>query len=289
VLEADLRELLYSSQQQLSASKGTSPAEAVPLATELAAASTAAAETVAGKLQQAATVAEEPTAKSGAPLSLVRQKIAKRLRESLLSTAQYTLHTSANAGGLLAVRKRMKASTATAGVNINDLVVFCTVLALLEVLDLNAELVDGTLYRQADINMGFACDTERGLVVPVVHKAQELSLLGLSHRMKELASLAVSGTIAVDDLNGGTFTVTNLGSLGIESFTPVLNPPQVAVLGVDAIGLKAVRKPDGNIEFVDSIGLSLTLDHQVVDGAPGARFLNVLRAKIENVEALCTT
>ncbi|MGC8627442.1 MAG: dihydrolipoamide acetyltransferase family protein [Acidimicrobiales bacterium] len=283
VLEADLRELLYLSEQQ------PPVATSLPLGDEVRAATGATAGTPAAKLQKAATAGGEPTAKSGAPLSPVRQKIAKRLRESLSSTAQYTLHTSANAGGLLAVRKRMKASTATAGVNINDLVVFCTVLALLEVPDLNAELIDGTLYRHADINMGFACDTERGLVVPVVHKAQELSLLGLSHRMKELASQAVSGTIAVDDLNGGTFTVTNLGSLGIESFTPVLNPPQVAVLGVDAIGLKAVRKPDGNIEFVDAIGLSLTLDHQVVDGAPGARFLNVVRAKIENAEALCTT
>jgi pyruvate dehydrogenase E2 component (dihydrolipoamide acetyltransferase) len=89
-------------------------------------------------------------------------------------------------------------------------------------------------------------------------------------------------------MNGGTFTVSNLGHLGIESFTPLLNPPQVAILGVDSIQLKPVRKRDGNIEFIDSIGLSLTVDHQIVDGAPGARFLKVLRDKIENVESLCT-
>jgi pyruvate dehydrogenase E2 component (dihydrolipoamide acetyltransferase) len=226
---------------------------------------------------------------NGAPMSLVRQKIAKRLRESLTSTAQYTLHASANAAGLLAVRKQLKASPGTADVNINDLVVFCTVLALLEAPGLNAELVDGVIYQHAEVNMGFACDTDRGLVVPVVHGAHELSLLGLARRMKELAAQAVAGSISVDNLNGGTFTVTNLGSLGIESFTPVLNPPQVAVLGVDAITLKPVRKRDGNIEFIDSIGLSLTLDHQAVDGAPGARFLMVLRDKIENAETLCTT
>jgi pyruvate dehydrogenase E2 component (dihydrolipoamide acetyltransferase) len=107
--------------------------------------------------------------------------------------------------------------------------------------------------------------------------------------MKDLAAKAVGGTIALDDLTGGTFTVSNLGSLGIEFFTPVINPLQVAILGVDAIQLKPVRKPDGNIEFIDAIGLSLTIDHQVIDGAPGARFLRTLTRKIETVETLCTT
>src|SRR5664280_868500 len=104
-------------------------------------------------------------------------------------------------------------------------------------------------------------------------------------RDRELTGQAVKGAISVDDLSGATFTVSNLGGLGIESFTPVLNPPQVAILGVNAIQLKAVRK-GGMVEFIDSIGLSLTLDHQVIDGAPGARFLKVLREKIENVEQI---
>ena len=166
--------------------------------------------------------------------------------------------------------------------------VFCTVRALLEAPGINATFVDGALYRHAAVHIGFACDTDRGLVVPVVRDSQDLSLVGLARRLKELAAQAVAGSIGVDDLNGGTFTISNLGSLGVESFTPVLNPPQVAILGVNAIGLKPVRKADGNIEFIDSIGLSLTLDHQVVDGAPGARFLRALRDKIEDAEALCT-
>jgi pyruvate dehydrogenase E2 component (dihydrolipoamide acetyltransferase) len=124
-------------------------------------------------------------------------------------------------------------------------------------------------------------------MVPVVRDAHTLTAGELSIRMKELTARAVAGTIAVDDLSGGTFTVSNLGGLGIESFTPLLNPPQVAILGIDAIGLKAVRR-DGRIEFIDSIGLSITLDHQVIDGAPGARFLKVVKEKIENVESLCT-
>jgi pyruvate dehydrogenase E2 component (dihydrolipoamide acetyltransferase) len=227
---------------------------------------------------------------AGAParrISGIREKIALRMRESLASTAQYTLTASANAGGLLLVRAKIKASTGVPDININDLVTFCTIQALLEAPDLNAEFRDGTIHRHADVHIGFACDTPRGLMVPVVRNAHRLSAGELSLRMKELTAKAVQGNISVDDLSGATFTVSNLGSLGIESFTPLLNPPQVAILGVNAIQLKAVRRNAG-IEFIDSIGLSLTLDHQVIDGAPGARFLKVIREKIENVEKLCT-
>ena len=220
-------------------------------------------------------------------ISGIREKIARRMRESLTNTAQYTLTTSANAGGLLLVRAKVKASKGAADININDLVTFCTIQALLEVPDLNAEFIDGKIYRHAEVHIGFACDTPRGLMVPVVRDAHKLTAGELSLKVKELTAQAVKGAISVDDLSGATFTVSNLGGLGIESFTPLINPPQVAILGVNAIQLKPVRR-DGRIEFIDAIGLSLTLDHQVIDGAPGARFLKVVREKIENVESLCT-
>ena len=220
-------------------------------------------------------------------ISGVREKIARRLRESLAGTAQYTLHSSADARGLLMLRARIKAATSAPEININDLMTFCTVQALLEAPHLNVLFVDGTIRQGRGVHIGFACDTPRGLLVPVVHDAQTLTAAALAGRIKELSSQAVAGTISADDLSGGTFTISNLGGLGIESFTPVLNPPQVAILGVNAIQLMAVRK-GGMVEFIDSIGLSLTLDHQVIDGAPGARFLKVLREKIENVEQICT-
>jgi len=119
--------------------------------------------------------------------------------------------------------------------------------------------------------MAFACDTPRGLMVPVVRDAHTLTAGQLSVKMKELTAQAVKGTVSPDDLSGGTFTVSNLGGLGIESFTPVLNPPQVAILGVDSIQLKPVRR-EGRIEFIDAIGLSITFDHQVIDGAPARDF-----------------
>jgi pyruvate dehydrogenase E2 component (dihydrolipoamide acetyltransferase) len=222
---------------------------------------------------------------SGAPISKIREKIARRMRDSLASTAQYTLHASADAIGLLAARARFKRA-GLGDININDLVTFCTIEALLEVPSLNAEFADGRVRQHSQVNLGFACDTPRGLLVPVVKEAESLCLDELAPRMKELAAQAVAGSISPDDLAGATFTISNLGGLGIEAFTPLLNPPQVAILGVGAIRIKPVRR-NGQIEFPDSIGLSLTCDHQVIDGAPGARFLKLLAGHIENVQLLC--
>ncbi len=220
-------------------------------------------------------------------ISNLREKIARRLRESLTNTAQYTLNSSAIATGLLNLRARVKASKAAQDININHLVAFCTVKALLHAPEVNAEFIDGELRKHSKVHLGFACDTPRGLLVPVVHNAHRLSIGELARRMEELAAQAVKGSIALDDLSGGTFTISNLGSLGIESFTPLVNPPQVAILGIGVIQLKPVRRDD-RVEFVDMINLSLTLDHQIVDGAPGARSLKLIREQIENVESLCT-
>ena len=210
------------------------------------------------------------------------------MRESLATAAQYTLNSSAGAAGLLALRTRIKARGRRpdmVDVNIGDMVIFCVVKTLLEMPQLNAEFIDGELHQYSSINIGFACDTPRGLLVPVVKQCQGLSLEELSLRIKGLAQQAVEGSIAPDDLSGGTFTVSNLGSLGIESFTPILNPPQVALLGVNSIELKPARR-QGGIDFVERLGLSLTCDHQVIDGAVGARFLKILREQIENLESV---
>ena len=218
-------------------------------------------------------------------ISSVRERIARRMRESLSTTAQYTMHASAGAARLLSLRARCKASAGLRDITIGDMVLFCAVRALVKVPALNAEYIDGRICQHTEINIGFACDTERGLLVPVVKECQTLTLAALSARVHQLAEQAVQGTIAPDDLRGATFTVSNLGNLGIEFFTPILNPPQVAILGVNAIQLKAVRK-EGGIEFIDSIGLSLTCDHQAIDGAPGARFLKILAQAIEQVDSL---
>ena len=221
-------------------------------------------------------------------ISGVRERIARRMRESMAATAQYTLNTSADAAGLLSLRRKIKAAPAERGlanININDLVMFASVRALLAMPEINVEFTDGKLYQHKEVTLGFACDTPRGLLVPVVRHCEKLPLTELAAKTKQLARQAIDGQIAPDDLTGGTFTLSNLGVLGIESFTPILNSPQAALLGVNAIELKPVRK-NGAIEYVDRIGLSLTCDHQVIDGAVGARFLKVLREQLENVESI---
>jgi pyruvate dehydrogenase E2 component (dihydrolipoamide acetyltransferase) len=221
-------------------------------------------------------------------MSTVRERIAQRMRDSLTATAQYTMHASAEATGLLSLRARIKASPPNQDsvlVNINDMVVFCVIRALEAVPEVNVEFIDGKIYRHSSVHIGFACDTSKGLLVPVVHDSQKLTLPELARRIKALTQKAVDGGITPDELSGGTFTVSNLGTYGIESFSPILNPPQVAILGVNTIELKPVRR-NGAIEFIEHIGLSLTCDHQVIDGAPGARFLKTVKEQIENIEII---
>jgi pyruvate dehydrogenase E2 component (dihydrolipoamide acetyltransferase) len=222
-------------------------------------------------------------APQGLPLSPTRQTIARRTRESLAATAQYTLQTSADARGLLSARARNKTVHGTP-ITIVDLLNFCLVRALRASPGINAEFVGGRVVQHTDVHLGFACDTAKGLVAPVVRDAHTLSLAALASRARALAGQALAGTIAPSELAGATFTVSHLGGLGIEWFTPVVNPPQVAILGVGAIHLTAVRVADA-IEFIDVLPLSLTCDHQVIDGAPGARFLQALSATIRDVES----
>ncbi len=147
--------------------------------------------------------------------------------------------------------------------------------------EFNAEFIDGKVYQYEDINLAFACDTPWGLMVPVIRSAQKLSLRELSLAVEKLSNEAISGNIAPDDLTGGTITTTNIGSMGIEYFTPILNTPQVAVLGICNIDLKPVKIGEG-VQFIEHIKLCLTVDHQVIDGALAARFLRALKDNIEN-------
>jgi pyruvate dehydrogenase E2 component (dihydrolipoamide acetyltransferase) len=198
------------------------------------------------------------------------------------------MNASAVASGLLSLRARIKARQPqedSAAININDLVMFCVIRALETVPEVNVELVDGKIYQSTGIHLGFACDTPKGLLVPVIRDSQNLTLPELAQRIRDLSRKAIDGGISPDELSGGTFTVSNLGTYGVESFSPILNPPQVAILGVNTIELKPVRC-NGAVEFVEHIGLSLTCDHQVIDGAPGARFLKTVKEKIETVERI---
>ena len=222
------------------------------------------------------------------PVKGIRKVIAARMLNSLQTTAQLTLNASADARTLLAYRKRLKDSSEALGlqkVTVNDLILFAVARILPNYPDLNATFSDDTISQYRNVHLGFAVDTPRGLMVPVIRQANALSLRQIAQEAKHLASACLASTISPDEMSGGTFTVTNLGSFGIESFTPVLNPPQVSILGVGNVNLKPVEV-EGEVQFIPHIGLSLTINHQVVDGAPAAHFLQAFAQGLAQIELL---
>jgi pyruvate dehydrogenase E2 component (dihydrolipoamide acetyltransferase) len=222
------------------------------------------------------------------PLSGVRRVIAARMVESLRTTAQLTLHAHADARALQAYRRRLKEDGAAHGldrITINDMVMFAVSRALPQFPYMNAILKDGAIWQMDSVDLAFAVDTPRGLLAPVIRAAHTRTLKDLAAEAARLAEACQTGTAKPDELEGGTFTVTNLGSLGVEMFTPILNPPQVGILGVGAILPMPVDR-DGETQFIPHIGLSLTIDHQAVDGAPGARFLQALARSIAQFDLL---
>jgi len=239
-----------------------------------------------------AATARAPAGETGpvteAPVRGVRKLIAERMIASLSSTAQLTMDMSAEASRILAYRAALKASPperGLSGITINDMVMFAAVRTIHDFPEMNAHFLGDRILRFTRVHLGFAVDTPRGLIVPVIHQADALSLRELAAEARRLADAAVSGKITPEELSGGTFTVTNLGSIGVERFTPVLNPPQAAILGVCATLPRAVEA-GGEIKLVPFIGLSLTIDHQAVDGAPAARFLSALCGNIARFDLL---
>ncbi len=220
------------------------------------------------------------------PLRGVRKITAERMLASLQTSAQLTLTASADARALQAYRARLKASESTLGlsdISLNDLILFAVARTLRSFPDLNATLEDDVIRQSATVHLGFAVDTPRGLLVPVIRSADRLTLQGLARESQRLIEAA--GKLTPDDLSGGTFTVSNLGVFGVETFTPILNAPQVAILGVGKIDLKPTQG-DSEVQFIPHLHLSLTIDHRAVDGAPAARFLQALCRNIAQFDLL---
>jgi pyruvate dehydrogenase E2 component (dihydrolipoamide acetyltransferase) len=165
------------------------------------------------------------------------------------------------------------------------MILFAVSRVILNHRSLNANYLDDTMRFFNTVNLGIAVDTERGLLVPTLMHAEKLSLNELSAQAKALIGEAQKGTIAPDKLKNGSFTVTNLGSLGIESFTPVINPPQTGILGVDTI-TRRIKEVNGEDVTYPAMGLSLTFDHRALDGAPAAKFLKDLVNALENFDML---
>ncbi len=230
--------------------------------------------------------AEVPDTCTDVKLTNMRKIIADRMHQSLQQSAQLTMNAGARADGLVAYRAELKKSgemLGLANITITDLVAFAVTRVLPRFPEVNGTFDGTTLRRYDHVHLALAVDTPRGLMVPVIRFADLLTLNELAKAMKLMAQQCMEGSISPDHLRGGTITLSNLGAFGIESFTPVLNSPQVALVGVNTITPKPAPKPDGGYEIVPHIGLSLTIDHRVVDGAPGARFVNALVKAIENI------
>jgi len=232
------------------------------------------------------------------PIKGIRKIIADRMFASLAESAQFTLNASAPASKLQEFRIGVKSQGDLANelglskITINDLILFAVARTLPRFPYMNAHKIGDTIKTFERVHLAVAVDTPRGLMVPVIRNANLLSLAQISSEAKRLATACQSGSANPDELSGSTFTVSNLGSFGITSFTPVLNAPEVAILGVCGIELKPVavsgdaNAGNGAVRFEPQIGFSLTINHQAVDGAPAARFLKALGEAVAHIDLL---
>lgn len=223
---------------------------------------------------------------AGQPLSSRRRIIAERMSASSSQTAPVTLTTRCDATNLISLRQQFKAGTATVP-TYTDIIAKLAALVLRQHSRLAARWNGERLKLPTDdgFHIGIAVDTDEGLLVPVVRDVARRNLAEIAADSKRLVEQARAGRLAADDMQGGVFTITNLGSYGIDAFTPIINLPEVAILGLGAIRREAVVLEDGQIAARDMLTLSLTFDHRAVDGAPAARFLQALAAAIANPAA----
>ena len=262
-------------------------------AAERAAAPTAPASTAPAASAPAA-VATPPAASASMrgttqPLSRLRRVIAERMVESLQVSAQLTTVVEVDVTRIAALRDRAKADfEAREGVKLTFLPFFAkaAVEALAAYPSLNASIdqAAGTVTYHGEVNLGVAVDTDRGLLVPVVRDAGDLSVAGLARRITDLADRTRTNRVSPDELSGGTFTLTNTGSRGALFDTPIINQPQVAILGTGSVVKRPIVISDGGSDVIairSMVYLALTYDHRLVDGADAARFLTAVRARLE--------
>ncbi|MGQ9629399.1 MAG: dihydrolipoamide acetyltransferase family protein [bacterium] len=214
-----------------------------------------------------------------APLQGIRATIAERMSRSASTTARVTLTAEVDASGLVELRRKLAEDGIA--VSYNDLFLYVLGRALRENPLLNASLEGDVLRQWKRIHIGLAVDTERGLLVPVVRDVDTKGLAQLARETMDLIERARGGKLKPEELRGGTFTLTNLGMFGIDAFTPIINLPETAILGVGRIGARPCVR-DGDIVIREMVWLSLAFDHRLVDGGPAARFLQRVAQLIES-------
>lgn len=219
------------------------------------------------------------------PLSGMRKVIAERLLVSKTQIPHFYLHLEVDAGELVRLRAQVNAAMEKAALGkltINDFILKAAVMAAVRVPRINAAFAGDAIIEYANIHLAVAVAVEEGLLTPIIREAQRKSLREFSEAVKDLANRARTKKLKPEEYQGGTLTVSNLGSFGIESFSAVINPPQAAILSVGAIIKKPVVSSEGHIVAGERMNIGLSADHRVVDGAVGARYLAQLRQLLEN-------
>lgn len=223
-------------------------------------------------------------------LSNIRKLIARSMHASLQNSAQLTHHLGADARRILELRKKAKSAMEKGeidtNITLNDMVCFAVVKALKKFPSVNSHFLGDAIRVFKKVHLGLAVDTDRGLMVPVIRDADDLSITGLANRMKDAAAACRTGSVNPDILSpeAGSFTVSNLGNYGVEMFTPVINLPQSAILGVNTIVPRPKDLGNGVYAFVPYMGLSLTYDHRSLDGGEATRFLKQIAIEIETLQ-----
>jgi len=221
-------------------------------------------------------IAEKPK-----PMSKMRQVIAQRLTQSFRDTPHFYVTVAVDMTELIAYRSQLKA--AGAPYTVTDFIAEAVVLTLQEFPDVNSSTDGKTTRWNSHVNLGIAVSLEQGLVVPVIRNAGQLPLLELSQRTKSLAEKARAGKATPDELSGGTFTISNMGMMDVESFGAIINPGESAILAVASTKPQPVVR-DGKIVVRQMMKLTLSCDHRIVDGALGAKFINGIKQKLEDIE-----
>jgi pyruvate dehydrogenase E2 component (dihydrolipoamide acetyltransferase) len=219
------------------------------------------------------------------PMSAIRKTIARRLTESKQTIPHFYLRAEVTVDALLELRPTANLIMGIKA-SVNDFLVRAVALALVEVPDVNIQVHGDAIHRFPDADVAVAVATERGLVTPIVRAANQLRVGEISETIRTLVAKAQAGKLAMSEIDGGTFTVSNLGMFGVDQFDAIINPPQGAILAVGAARKVWTEGPDGAGRFERRIGLSLSCDHRAIDGATGARFLQALKGLIEKPERL---
>jgi pyruvate dehydrogenase E2 component (dihydrolipoamide acetyltransferase) len=230
----------------------------------------------------------DPLPYSVLPMDRNRRAVGRSMKAAVADMPHVTLHTRADAEKLLAARNRLVAETGDKGeprLTLTVLLAYLVTAALQANPRVNGRTEEGEIRLYEGVNLGIAVALDDGLLVPVVHHAHTKDLLGFAAGIADLSDRARNGSITIPDLVDGTFTLSNLGTYNVEFFTPIVNPPQLAILGVGAVR-QEVRLNDGAPFSVPVLHLSMSFDHAAMDGAQAARFLQLFVKSVESPDAV---